>query len=281
MSNIHIDDFMARVRPFDLIVFRNTGFIGKVISFVEWLACGDGRISHVGCVINLEVCPIIVGLKPGELGIFESNVSGSTPDVATGKGFLGVQVRNLRDVVVNVLENGGSIGWCPLIANPCVMKSAETKQEYDSRIMDLRWKVAKFYHVYSHMMYDLNPLDLLGGAFSAKWLRRARDRVLKKMKFLNMHEWMFCSELVALLYIVIGVITDASDGKIDGIVLDPANVIPVDFISGIDADGMISPVAPPVWISLYRLAADVVADSETIVVDNVEINDQPRITGEQ
>lgn len=241
---IIMSDFFAQVKPFDLIVFRNTGAIGKIISFVEWLACGDGSISHVGCVINSDVCPLIEG---DELYILESNIDfGSSSigiSVATNnkRGTIGVQIRQLKNTITTTLAKGGSIGWCPLYdnCNPVNQRQFESCEAYNKRLDNLKWETSRFYYQYSHMLYDLNPLSLLGGAFP--FMRKARDKVINKMKFLNMHKWMFCSELVALLYIRLGIIPAS---------IIPSDVIPVDFISGVDIDGMHSPVMRPRWIKI-------------------------------
>lgn len=230
-----IDTFLSSVQPFDLIVFRNTGLVGKIISFVEWVSCGAGEISHVGCIINRDVCPLIT--MPGNF-ILESNIDlgrGAAPDARTGEGTLGVQIRNLETVVRSVIEGGGEIGWCKVKNNPWVL-AGDDEAAKDK----IRWEVSRFYFTYAHALYDLNPFSLLGGAFP--FMRKARDKIVKRMRFLNMHKWMFCSELVAMLYIKVGILNIDPDNA--------QNVIPVDFISGVDLDGMVSPVENAIWIKL-------------------------------
>ena len=74
---------------------------------------------------------------------------------------------------------------------------------------------------YNGITYDANCWSLLSSIIP--FLRPKRDHI---EQFLNTDDWLFCSELVAEIYVKLGIFPDT---------VDPKNVVPMDFI-GYDLD---------------------------------------------
>jgi len=254
-----IDEFLSRVRPLDLIVFRGGEGVSTMITKLEKQETGNGTISHVEVAITREWCSKIKGLAaelPADtLMSWGSTMSGKLNDgvdnAETGKMKFGVQVRILRDLVKAYLSNpDANVGVCRLIDNPIERRFGEPLEDYLDRARKLKYKIAGAYEEYNGVMYNPKPLSLLGALFPMlRPLRHAADDVINK--FVATNKWLFCSEFAAALYCYIGVITDATDGKIDGKTLKPEDVLPVDFVGADqDADGIVNPICemPPKWV---------------------------------
>jgi hypothetical protein len=236
ISEDRIEEFISRIRPLDLIVFRGSG-VSKLITTLEKHKTGNGDISHVGIAINRQWCDLIKS-DSDEMFVWESTMSapldGNTYNVETGKMKFGVQLRSLRELIPDYLSSG-NVGWCELIENPI---------DGDAELV--RKKINEAYELYNGTDYNANPLALLGALFPA--MRPLRNASLELVGKKN--KWLFCSEFVATVYIHLGVITDSTDGIEDGNILDPADIVPVDF-TGYDADdGIVMPICrQPLWIS--------------------------------
>jgi hypothetical protein len=210
--------------------------------------------------MNKKMCPLMK-VSDNEMYVWESTMSGRLNDGVkngeTGKTTFGVQLRKLRDVAVAYTANGeANVGICTLRINPCDKLSSDTALSFWTRQRDLREKINSVYKKYNGVTYDANPLSLLGSLFPAlRGLRNITDDILGK--FSDANKWLFCSEFAAALYEMVGVITDETDGVKDGKMLDPRNVVPVDFL-GIDADkkgnSLYQPIVnlPPVWFRQAR-----------------------------
>lgn len=258
-----IDAFLEHVRPLDLLVFRGGDGVSTLITKLEEYKTGSGEISHVEVAITREWCPEIAPFAaktdskdtPQTLLSWGSTMSGPLNDgvynAETGKSTFGVQVRVLKDLVREYLKSpGANVGVCRLIDNPTVKKSTESHDDYLIRAAAVKDKITNAYKIYNGKQYDINPLALLGSIFPLlRPLRNTVDKILAT--FSDANNWLFCSELAAAIYICVGVITDQTDGVLDGKTPDPRDVLPVDFI-GRDADsnGIVNPICefPPIWI---------------------------------
>ena len=241
-----IADFIAQVRPLDLIVFRGRDTVSNVIRTLENLTTGNGEISHVEVAITMDWCSEIKPLsefnvKPTTMLSWGSTMSGSLNDgavnIETGAGTFGVQFRVLENLIKHYLTKPtANVGLCRLLDNPTCQRRGESLGDYTSRTLKLREDLNRAYAKYDGRLYNANPLALLGAMFPA--VRQIRDGASEAVsKFIDVNKWLFCSELVANVYIETGVITDATDGVVDGKVLDSADVLPVDFL-GVDNDGI-------------------------------------------
>lgn len=258
-----ISEFVAKVRPLDLLVFRGAEGVSNAITKLEKLETGSSAISHVEVAITREWCAKIKSIRAKTkiadtdhtLFSWGSTMSGPLNDkvdnAETGGSTFGVQIRVLEDLVREYVSSpGANVGVCRLLDNPTEKRRDETVEEYALRAKELKKKIAAAYDEYNGRQYDANPIALLGSLFpSLRPLRNATEEVLGK--FSKANSWLFCSEFAAALYVYLGIINDETDGVVDGKAPRPEDVVPVDFL-GVDEDknGIVKPICeiPPVWV---------------------------------
>lgn len=231
--------------PLDLILFKGNSYISDAISLGEQKAFGDGEFSHSAILITSDVLPSVTQLIPGRWYIWESTVasSGDVPNIETGTVKIGVQIRDLEQVVTAYTTSGGKTAWAKLLNNP--WNDSTSRKSIVKTISDIN-------NTYGTQSYDFNCCDLLAVAFPC--LRRSRnifDSILYEGHLIltTFHVespdspaivgWQFCSELVARVYQAIGII----DPK-----LDPRNFAPVSFI-GATPELIPCLVVKPVYIT--------------------------------
>lgn len=249
--NNHIREFIKNIEPLDLIVFRGSDFVSDIIGGAESMVTGNGSVTHVEVMITPEWCSSIDSVgdyeeNPGIKLSWGSTMSqGNVSSVETGKSVFGVQIRDLELLINDYTSSGGNVGYCKLLHNPTLRRDDETLTEYLIRRDQLKNNLAELHRKYHNRPYNANPLALLGVMFPI--FRGLRDEVASEFCLAN--KWLFCSEFIADLYIDLGIINDSTDGKIDGKVLNPADVLPVDFL-GYDADHQLvnAICKPPVWL---------------------------------
>jgi len=233
-----VTSFLANVKPLDLIVFRGGDFVSNVIRKMEGHQTGRDDISHVEMAITREWCSKI---KPVHLILDHDNnilswgstLSGRLNDgvtnLETGTATFGVQIRSLHDLVTASLRDpAANVGICHLLTNPTVRRPGEPEENYNVRVKLVKWQLATAYEKYMGRTYDANPISLFAAMFPE--LRPVRDVVTDS-------DWLFCSELIALIYETIGIISPNVDAR---------NVLPVDFLGG-DEDGMTRVCSEPIW----------------------------------
>lgn len=250
-----------QIAPYDLIGFRGGDGISDFISYLETKNLGIGTFSHVGMVVTSEILPRYqfkgkeFDLIPGKLYVLESTFSykvpkimDNVPDVITGKGKLGVQLRDLEEVIPHYIINSTTkVAWCRLRNNPFHPVPDEPAADYAIRRQALQDQFQVLFEEYYGRRYELDMVSLFGAMFPClRTLRRGRDAFyngLYQCLHLNPKRspagWQFCSELVANIYQAIGIIPET---------LNPKDVMPVDFL-GCDADGLPALVDAPVFIA--------------------------------
>lgn len=263
-----LNEFCSKIRPLDLLVFQGSEGVSRLIRKLERKETGDGEISHVEVAITKEWCPSITLIKkhfeafPDYEGFsphpqyqlsWGSELSGKLNDgvfnAETGGVTFGVQFRDLKELVRKYASRkGANVGVCRLKDNP-IEKILGGDPEGEAA-KALKKKLCEAYEKYKGCTYNYNFLDLLAALYPS--LRDERDAVRKLLKpFLKgKKEFLFCSEFAASLYKDLGIINDDTDGKDDGVVLDPANVVPVDFLGhDQDTEGIrVRLCEPPIWI---------------------------------
>lgn len=212
-------DLRKHIKPLDLILFKGGDFVSDLIRLIEYVDLGknwsDGY-THSGMIVTKELLNDD-RLEEGTLYIWESTISGKLGSGVyniDGKSFLGVQLRKFDDVIGPYDEpNNTCVSWCQLNNSPW---DDETKRE------ELKAKFKETFEQYNGIRYDLNFFSLFSSFFN-------RLRPLRKVveKILHTEKWLFCSEHVALVYKQLGILPEGVNEK---------NVLPVDFISGIDED---------------------------------------------
>jgi len=200
-----------QIRPFDVIFMKGN----KIFSMVESILVSRGskypdskEYTHVGMVITSDILDHPL-MKKGELYIFESVISGKL-DYGIynieGNGFSGVQIRNLRELVYGYdSPNETKVAFGKLTNNPIdVMPMEQVKQMF-----------TEIYNTYNGCSYDLNPYSLLGSVVPC--VRPMRHFV---EEICRTEDWLFCSELVALVYKYFKIYPDH---------VNPRNVLPRDI----------------------------------------------------
>jgi hypothetical protein len=243
------------LKPFDLIQFKGTEIVSGLIGYLESKTLGYGEFTHCGIIVTSDILPNITELKKDRIYVFESIMSHSllgitdgVPDVITGTGKFGCQIRDFEDVLKGYMSKDGAlIALCSLINNP--WDNLEKRSE-------LIKKMQNVYHTYGSRMYDVNILSLGGAIFPRvrpiqnffnKLFSISRS-IRKKICPCCFNQdkpddggilgWVFCSELVAHVYQVLGIISSDKN---------PAHFVPVDFM-GYDKDGCPKIVNDPIYI---------------------------------
>jgi hypothetical protein len=211
-------------------------------------------------VVTSDILPSYRGfqLVPGRIYVFESTFSykipkiiDASPNVVTGKGKFGVQLRDLEELMPTYLTSAVTkIAWCRLLNNPYLPREGETPLSLEVRRKAMALQFRTLFHKYQGRSYQMSMVSLLGAMFPAlRCLRTAQDavysalgKVLKKCGMSRSRTgpagWQFCSELVANIYQAYGIIPDS---------LNPEDVLPIDFF-GYDEDGMPPLVDRPLFI---------------------------------
>lgn len=239
LERMYYDEIENRFQPLDLLMFRGGDFVSSSIRYLEEKFLGNGSFSHVGIVVTRELMPWLKVLKPGEKYVWESTMSipiggfvEDVPDVESGKGRFGVQIRVLKDVLESYTnaETKALVAWVPLKDNPW------SCPEDRKRISKL---VKKLHKEVGCKTYELNFLELAASLFpilrvfrkKLEWVEDATYNALRSFDIVEGDggdAFYFCSELVAYIYKKLGIVSQD---------IKPSEVVPMDFL-GYDKDGM-------------------------------------------
>jgi len=220
-----------KIQPLDYLLFRGHDIISNTIGKLEEYSTGDGSFTHVEVVVCSELLPDIPQLKPGKLYTMASLSSISSPseapDILTGKGRFGVQIRDLDQVIERYKSSNPDnlVGWCRNQDN-LWLKDPTLATE----------KMEFIYHEYGNKIYEYSPLNLFAVIF--RWLRPVRTIfqeimvdgywVLSTLHIVDplsreqeQMARMFCSKFAVLVGKATGNIPDE---------VDPQNVSPIQFL---------------------------------------------------
>lgn len=212
-----------KLRPLDLLLFTGSDLANGFIKFIQkrsiaranQLLDHNREYTHVGIVVTSDILDH-PNVKPGKFYVMESTMSGYYGNKVgnidnmenTPSGFLGVQVRDFDLLKVKYQEDGESrIAVSPLKVHP-----------FDNLIDKIAFKKKFTEEIYGELngiTYDANCFSLLSSICTC--LRPLRDEA---EMLLNSSEWLFCSELVALIYVKMGIFPPD---------VNPKNVVPMDF----------------------------------------------------
>jgi hypothetical protein len=264
------DEIKDQIRPYDIIGFRGGDFVSNVISYLQSQNVGIGVFTHVGMVVTSEILPSYnddgkrFDLVPGKLYLLESTLSFDAPaikddnriDVISGKGKVGVQLRDLKNLIPRYISDQTTkVAWCRLVNNPINQSPNESDDDYMIRKQALSTQFQILFDEYYGRRYELSLIGLLSSMFpSLRIVRKGRDAfydgIYKFMDYFGFGNdkyspagWQFCSELIANIYQAIGIIPNSFDAK---------DVLPVDFL-GYDQDGLPALVEAPVFINDWDL----------------------------
>lgn len=215
-EGIPYENIRNTLKPFDLVLFSGGDFFSCLIKYIEEknIRTSKGGInrdifSHVGMIVTSDIIDHSK-ILPGKIYILESTMSGKLGQNVyniNDDWFLGVQIRDF-DVLVKEYDKPSNtkIAICGLNKYPTI----------DS---NLKEKFTKLYLSLEGIRYDANILSLL--SVFMKKLRPHRSQFERLTE-----DWLFCSELVALIYKTMGILPTNTD---------PKNVMPMDFL-GVDND---------------------------------------------
>lgn len=204
-----LSEVSNQMKPFDLLVFKGDDFVSGFISLLEKRGHNKGEggnFTHAGMVVTSDILDN-PQLQPGKLYILESVISGKLGygiNDINGKGFLGVQIRALDELLPAYdLPNDTAIAWCPLAKN---LEITPTIKEHFTQLCNSVYGIT----------WDANCWSLLSALYPR--LRPCRPLI---EKLLHTEKWLFCSELIAKVYIDFGILPSY---------VNPKDVIPVDLV---------------------------------------------------
>jgi hypothetical protein len=251
-----VSEFISKIRPFDLLVFKGSDGISNVIMMIQKFVTGVDGASHVEIAMSPRYCSKIkTPLSDDAMFSWTSTLSGSLNDgvnnAETDFTFFGIQFRKLNELVFAYNDDpSANIGVCRLINNPIEKREDETDKQYSARMDDLKATMDKMYKKYNGRGYNFSPIALLAAVFP--FIRSLRRRVQRQSAArAQERHGLFCSEFIASLYIDLGIINDLTDGVADGEVsIVPGDVIPVDLINLDSINNEIrNPICePPIWL---------------------------------
>ncbi len=249
-------EYIDKICPFDAILFRDDDYISDIIAVLEKYKLNMNTFTHIGMVVTSDILPEctidnkIFKLKPKKLYVFESTFGYTMPGIIenvkdiSGKGKFGVQLRELEKVIPNYIDSQKTkVAWCKLRNNPYRQKD-ESNEELLKRRQELQLQFISFFNNYYNRTYEINPLGLLSSMFtSLRPLRDQRDKLYTKIwKKMNKNakdvpivNFQFCSELIANVWNMIGVIN-----------VDARNYIPMD-VFGDSIDDVDRVVDDPIY----------------------------------
>ena len=256
-----VDQFIKQIRPLDLLVFRGGDFVSDLIADLQGDQIGHYDITHVEIVINKELCPGIGGSAkddPSEtLYSWGSTMSGKLNDgvnnAETDQAFFGVQIRDLRQLVKEYAQSSKSanIGVCHLLENPLDQREGEDVSQHQVRVEKVKEIMARLFEEHNGKKYNANPLALLSSIYPSL----VDDNEAFKQLILSggkQNEWLFCSELVAIVYQGLGIIDDQ---------IKPSSVSPVELVhQGFFDDVTEVFCAPPKWFRKHSEIKSILSD---------------------
>lgn len=183
-NEFNFNDVKDNIRPLDIILFKGVDVISDTIRILEKYETENGDFSHIGMVITSELLPLIPQLKHNILYVLESTSSygipviiGDTPpDVVSGHGRFGVQIRELQKVIDTYItkDNNAKVAWGKLIDNPwekmTLMKDGHEKEIQKIMLVN---SMNVMYQKYGRKIYELNIFDMFGALFPC--FRKNRD----------------------------------------------------------------------------------------------------------
>jgi hypothetical protein len=201
-----------QLRPFDVLLFKGNTLFSKSISVFEHYGNkfpNSGEFSHSGIIVTSEVLNR-KNIFPGKIYILESTFGGylghNIKDV-DNRTIIGVQIRDLDLVIPESDKPNDTIIACgKLIHNPID----------EIPIEEIREIFSDFCNEHIGETYDANPYDLLSSIFPC--MRKYREEI---DELCHTQNWIFCSELVAMVYKRFGVYPPN---------INPKDVVPRDII---------------------------------------------------
>lgn len=232
--NVKIGTLYGNARPdlrsFDLVLFSGDDSVSDLIKYLEYKQLKkptSGDFSHVGMIVKSDILNH-PNVEPGKVYVWESTMSGRLTDGildVEGESFLGVQLRDFDAVIAAYdLANDTRVAYAHLTDNPL--------DSHDPELV--RGQFTKLFNDLNGTRYDLNFVDLMSALYPV--LRPFRSCCPCSAVS---SDWLFCSEMVALVYKQMGIFPDA---------VNPRNVVPTDFLPGVEPGQVPCVIRPPTYL---------------------------------
>jgi hypothetical protein len=163
--------YLSRAQPLDLLLFHGGDTFSDGIRALSKINTGNGDFSHAGMVVTHDILPYVTELQKGKLYIWEATMSypllGMTdgvPDVESGKGRFGIQIRDLEEVVKAYVGNSDktAMAWCKLLRNPWLRQVSDSKSTWQARQKQIIQKMRQLHDRIGRDGFERNPVDILG-----------------------------------------------------------------------------------------------------------------------
>lgn len=206
-----------KIRPLDLIAFRGndvaSDLVYKCQTARQMAMRHNGLIfTHVGIIVTRDVLDH-PKMEHGKLYILESTFSETGITDINGKLPFGVQIRELEKVIVDYDKPEDTlIAWCPLFDNP--------HNETNTKLI-----LNTIYDEIQDKTWDANCWSLCSSLYP---LFRPCRCCMEHVFYTE--NWLFCSEMVAIIYKSLGVLPRS---------INPKDVVPDDLVNAFnDSDFM-------------------------------------------
>lgn len=267
-DGISYDSIKNQIQPLDVIFFRGDDVVSNAICTMEKSVLGNGDWSHCGIVLTADIIPIKNG-NPNELYIWESTFD-LVKDVELDDYVFGVQIRRLDEVLHTYSKSPDTkIAWCKLKDNPlfpadfaCAAGDINKRDHVVNVLQNL-------YLTYNHVCYNYNlgdlfstlypsvfsclngSLDLISNTLINKFIQNPANnhplrkkglnavfngkKASKKEKYKKLRTRLFCSELVSLIYVNLGILPPS---------VNPSHIAPVELLGYTNEDVNINVLDP-------------------------------------
>lgn len=203
--------YKSKIKPLDLIFVQGDGLISDVIKWCQKKSLdipSRNDFSHVGMIVDSTILDD-PNVLPGNLYIWESTVTsklaGNVPDVE-GSCYVGVQLRKLDLALLEYDQ-----------PNDTHIAIGHLLEAYRPKIDNVFKDVfTALFNQYNGARYDLNIYDLMASLYQS--LRPCRNDI---DLLIHSQKWLFCSELVSLIYRSLGILPST---------VEPNNITPADFL---------------------------------------------------
>lgn len=225
-TRIKYDTVKSSINSLDLILFKTPGaFLSKIIDAIERKYIKDtyeefdanmiesNIFSHSALVVKADILPecVIKGKKyrldPTKIYVWEAIISGKfgdgVKDIA-GNAYIGTQIRCFDELIDNYFVEGKTEMAVCKLTNP-VKITAMVQQQFST-----------IFHQINGATFDYNLISAFASVFES--FREFRDAV---EKFTGTDDWLFCSEMNALVLKKMGIISQK---------IDQRDIIPIDYV---------------------------------------------------
>lgn len=211
MITYNYDEWEKNIRPCDLILFTSNDYSSKCIRFFQNKHLGNHTSlwTHAGVVCPQHFIDF-QNKDHNETYVLESLVSGfdGINNVETNALHNGLQIRNLKKIVLSTVENGGTVG-CFRLRKPVFNYSIQEEKLMSN--IDLQAYVAS--HEYTYILRNYWN-EFKNTKYDFCNVSRAAGFVIPCLASNDKRKRLFCSEAVLTLYQHMGLVDEFIDAEL-------------------------------------------------------------------